>query len=321
MGVADSHSKVRASTRVDYGRLRRIAARPSQRGYFTSQQAQQSGIDRSRLSRLTRRGVVIREAHSCYRFTVGAAPSWRDRLAGQLLATQGIACGRTALALIELLAPPKTFDILVTRNGRNAVSPHHTTRLLASQDVVLADGLRALHPLRAIVDAAGGMSRRSVTKLIESAIVRGIIDPFALAQRARELRNSKRPGAQVVLDVLETLHPELERSRNEWEAALLQAVQRFGLPEPRVEAAVRLNGRRYLPDISWPEHRIALEFDGRDPHMRRATHDNDALRRNDFIEGGWLSFGVTATELRSGAARTLTQVANALAARSDSGTA
>ena len=158
-----------------------------------------------------------------------------------------------------------------------------------------------------------------MTKLIESAIVRGIIDPFALARRARELRNSKRPGAQVVLDVLATLHPELERSRNEWEAALLQAVQRCGLPEPRVEAAVRLNGRRYLPDVSWPEYRIALEFDGRDPHMRRATHDNDALRRNDFIEGGWLSFGVTATELAGGAVRTLKQVAKALKTRADSG--
>ena len=63
------------------------------------------------------------------------------------------------------------------------------------------------------------------------------------------------------------------------------------------------------------ERRVALEFDGRDPHMRRKVHDYDTARRNDFTDAGWRRFGITASALKKGDDRTFRQVARAITQR------
>ena len=149
--------------------------------------------------------------------------------------------------------------------------------------------------------------------MIESAVVRELVDPLRLSRRARELRNSKRPGCAIVLAILDELHPELRRSRNDWEALVVRRCSEFGLPRPSTEFEVIINGRRYFLDLAWPEFLVALEFDGRDPHMRRIVHDNDTLRRNDFTDAGWTRFGITSSELAVASTKTLQQVRRAIA--------
>jgi hypothetical protein len=84
------------------------------------------------------------------------------------------------------------------------------------------------------------------------------------------------------------------------------------LPLPKLEFEIHLDGHRYFADAAWPEQRVALEFDGRDPHMRRRVHDYDTGRRNDFADADWLHFGITATALQRRDDRTFQQVARAI---------
>ena len=298
-----------------YARLRRVARRRAQRGSFTSAQAQAAGLTRKKLWRLTQRGVVMREAPRVYRFAVAGTPTWQDRLAIELLATGGLACGLSAVALYGLVDPPAEPAVLVPRGSRSATRGRHTTRELAPTECVTVDGLRALAPVRAIIDSADRLPRGQAVSLVESAIVRGLVKPVALQRRATELSHAKRPGCRVVLSVLAQLHPELARSRNEWEALVARSAQRLGLPEPVLEHELFIDGRRYIADAAWPRQRVALEFDGRDPHMRRAVHDYDTARRNDFASAGWLRFGITAAQLTGGDDRPFSQVSAALAAR------
>lgn len=296
----------------NYARLRRIAARSSQRGHFTRAQALSCAVSRHRLSHLVTVGMLERTAPGLFRFVVASAPTWKDRLAGQLLKTGGVASGRTAAALFGLIEPHDGFDIMVPRRSRHANAPHHTTRDLPRHEIVQSDGLACLHPIRAIIDCASFVAPAITETMIESAVVKKLVAPADLERRARELRNSKRPGAIAVLQVLDGLHPELRRSRNEWEALVVRRVQEFGLPSPELEFALWIDGRRYILDAAWPEHRVALEFDGRNPHMRRAVFDNDNLRRNDLLADGWQRFGITSTELDRKDTRTLQLVALAL---------
>jgi very-short-patch-repair endonuclease len=148
--------------------------------------------------------------------------------------------------------------------------------------------------------------------MIERAIVRGLIDPLELERRARELRNSKRPGCRVVLGILAELHPELERSRNEWEALVVRRCRELGLPEPELEYEIWIDGEHYFLDAAWPDLLVTLEFDGRDPHMRRHVHDHDSRRRNDLAAAGWTRFGITSTDARRTDAKVFRQVAQAL---------
>jgi very-short-patch-repair endonuclease len=265
------------------------------------------------MHRMAKRGLVIRVAPRVYRFAVGRAPDWKDRLAAELLSTGGTACGCTAPALFGLTDAPDEPDVLVPRGHRLAsVHGRHTTRELLRGETAIVDGLRSLTPVRAILDAAHRMPHERAVEMIESAIVRGLVRPVALERRARELRHNKRPGCAVTLCILGDLHPELARSRNESEARVARRARELGLPEPVLEFEIVIDGRRYLADAAWPAARVLLEFDGRDPHMRRRVHDHDSGRRNDLVSASWRRFGITASALRSRDDRTFLQVARAI---------
>ncbi len=298
-----------------YGRLKRVARRPAQRGCFTAEQATAAGLTRVQLHRLLQRGVVERVGSRVYRFTVSAAPDWKDRLAAELLATGGIACGLSAAALQGLADPPGRPAVLVGRGSRAARPGRHTTRELDRSEWTTVDGLSTLGPIRMVLDATHRMSRSKATVLVESAIVKKLVEPAELERRARELANAKRPGCAVTLRILSNLHPELARSRNEWEALVVRRAREAGLPDPALEFELVIDGRRYIADAAWPDQRVALEFDGRDPHMRRSVHDYDTLRSNDFTSAGWLRFGITAAALGRRDSRVFRQVATALASR------
>ena len=305
-----------------YSELRRVARRPSQRGCFTSAQALAAGLTHHELARLLARGIVVREAPRIYRFGVTSARSWKDNLAAELLRTGGVACGLSAAALYGLADPPAEPCVLVSRGSRSAVPGRHTTRELAPSERVVVDGLRALSPVRTILDSVNRLPRHKAVALIESAIVKGLVKPIALERRATELSNAKRPGCGLTLKILAELHPELGRSRNEWEALVARRAKAFGLPAPHLEFGLFIDGRRYIADAAWPAQKVALEFDGRDPHMRRRVHDYDTGRRNDFASAEWLRFGITASALRRRDDRIFRQVANAIVRRStDRGTA
>lgn len=298
-----------------FARLRRLARRSSQRGCFTSAQASDAGLSRARLNRLAHQGSVLRVAPRVYRFTVGAASGWKELLAAELLSTGGIACGLSAAALYGLTEPPARPDVLMPRGTRGAVPGRRTTRDLASSEIATVDGLRALAPIRMVLDSVHRLPAARAVAFIESAIVSGLVKPFALEQRARELTHGKRPGCAVALRILADLHPELARSRNEWEALVTRRVKEFGLERPAIEFELYVDGRRYIADAAWPTAKVALEFDGRDPHMRKRVHDYDSTRRNDFASAGWIRFGVTADALKRRDDRAFRQVARAIAAR------
>ena len=304
-----------------FAELRRIARRAAQRGCFTAAQAGGAGFTPSQLHRLVKRGTVVVVLPRVYKFTVTAAPTWKDRLAAELLSTGGVAAGLTAPALYGLIDPPEKPDVLVPRGSRHAVPGRHTTRELTPAEVVTVAGFRALAPVRMVLDAVHRLPLRAAVALIESAVVRGLVKPGALERRARELRHGRRPGCAIALGILSDLHPELARSRNEWEALVARRAGEAGLTLPELEFELFVDGRRYLADAAWPAFKVALEFDGRDPHMRRSVHDYDSLRRNDFTSAGWLRFGITAAALRADSDRVFRQVAHAIAARAASGTA
>ena len=170
-----------------------------------------------------------------------------------------------------------------------------------------------------MLDSVHRLPRHAAISLIETAIVKGLVKPVALRRRATELSNVKRPGCAATLQILAELHPELARSRNEWEALVARRAKQSDLPLPDLEFELFIDGHRYLADAAWPAQKVALEFDGRDPHMRRSVHDYDATRRNDFTSVGWLRFGITASALNRRDDRTFAQVARAIERRTQHG--
>ena len=173
-------------------------------------------------------------------------------LAIELLSTGGVASGLSAVALHELTDPPPRPCVLVARGGRASGRDRHSTRDLPKHDCTIVDGLRTLAPPRAILDSAHRLPIAKSTRMVESAIVRKLVNPDLLRRRANELTHSKRPGCAIVLRILDELHPELARSRNEWEALVVRRAKEAGLEPPRLEYELFIDGRRYIADAAWP---------------------------------------------------------------------
>lgn len=70
-----------------------------------------------------------------------------------------------------------------------------------------------------------------------------------------------------------------------------------GMPEPSVNAAYRLSsGRTAIPDLSWPDYRVAAEYDGA-YHDRPGQWEDDVVRTEELVDDGWTVVHVLKHEL------------------------
>lgn len=68
-----------------------------------------------------------------------------------------------------------------------------------------------------------------------------------------------------------------------------------GLPAPRLNEPVDVgDGRFVIPDLSWPQFRVALEYDGA---WHAGQQDADAMRHERLVDAGWLVVHVRSHEL------------------------
>jgi hypothetical protein len=89
-------------------------------------------------------------------------------------------------------------------------------------------------------------------------------------------------------------------------------LHRSPLPDPVAQFTVRDGGRRVARvDFAWPEHRLALEYDGA-WHGEPGQFRRDRDRLNRLTAAGWRVIFVTAADLRSPDAL-LRRIAQALA--------
>ena len=78
--------------------------------------------------------------------------------------------------------------------------------------------------------------------------------------------------------------------RNPWSHAelLLQRVLlAAGIDGWVANRALRIGGRRYVPDICFPAHRLVLEFDGYAEHSKRQQFRDDRERQNALVTAGY----------------------------------
>ena len=69
-----------------------------------------------------------------------------------------------------------------------------------------------------------------------------------------------------------------------------------GIPEPESNPELSFDGRRIIPDLWWPEYRLAAEYDGR-YHADPAQWSHDLARSEVLADHGVRVIHVTAADL------------------------
>ncbi|HVE99610.1 MAG TPA: DUF559 domain-containing protein [Mycobacteriales bacterium] len=87
-------------------------------------------------------------------------------------------------------------------------------------------------------------------------------------------------------------------SRSELEAIFIELCRRAGVVLPEQNYAVRVGDRRAWLDACWPDLRLAVEIDGKAYHVLSEDWEQDLVRQNDLVLGGWTVLRFTAAALR-----------------------
>ncbi|HEU0041742.1 MAG TPA: hypothetical protein VFQ15_05270 [Jiangellaceae bacterium] len=154
------------------------------------------------------------------------------------------------------------------------------------------DGVRAVHPDRTFFDLAPKL-RLDDLVAVGDAILRRWSTLEALTVRASGL--SRRRGIVRAREALRLLRPGVD---SRMESILRMLVIRAGLPCPEVNVDVYVDGGWVArPDLSYPELKIAIEFDGDHHRTDKKQWRHDVFRGENMRDAGWIVIVLTADDV------------------------
>lgn len=191
------------------------------------------------------------------------------------------------------IGPPEPLHLALCRDLRRRPDGIVLHRYQHSIDVEYVDAVPVLRPARTFIDCATILSVRRLVWVGDWLVARGLVDMRTLrtevyeshldgVQRARRAAAMVRPGAESVRE-----------SDTRW--LLVTA----GLPEPPINRDLYAASGRFLGrgDLSYPEFRVLVEYDGWYHERTAAQRGHDVLRREGFEAAGWRVVVVTAGDL------------------------
>ncbi len=160
--------------------------------------------------------------------------------------------------------------------------------------LTMVDGRPATSAAWTAVEVARGLRRPRALATLDAALRTGTCDGREL--RAAVSRQAGRRGIVAVRDVIGLADARAE-SPMESEARLV--MHDGGLPAPELQyEIVDRNGRLWRLDFAWPDHRVAVEYDGFDWHSDREQFQRDRQKRAALNEMGWWLLSVVFDDVR-----------------------
>lgn len=248
------------------------------------------------------------------------AISHRGRLLAAVLACgPGSAISHLSAAVLWGLRdpPPAAIEAIVPCQTGRKIDGIRARRCRAptADEVTIHAGIPCTTPSRTIVDLAGILGRTSLRRAIEQAAVVKLLDLAALdgaVARARGRRGI--PALRAMIDPWRSEDERLPRMRSSLEARLLVAAVEAGLPRPRANVELRIDGHRLEVDLLWEEQRLVIETDGEQTHGTRAAFRRDRWRDQILVAAGYRTARVTWSQLEDETAATMARIRRMLEA-------
>ena len=213
--------------------------------------------------------------------------------------------GLTAAALHRLPLPIRFASETLLHVGVAAgqrrvdtfgVQAHHVG--LSGSDVIELHGLRVTSVERTWCDLA--TARLTIAELV-AAGDRAIWRRAPRTTLARLQRNidgyQGRRGSRLMRVAFGLLSDGADSAP---ESELRVAIIEAGFPAPAVNLPLETpSGERYSPDLSWPELKIAIEYEGDHHRSDREQWNHDIRRFGALQDAGWWIYRATAEDYQS----------------------
>jgi uncharacterized protein DUF559/transcriptional regulator with AbiEi antitoxin domain of type IV toxin-antitoxin system len=202
-----------------------------------------------------------------------------------------LACGRSALlshgsaaslwGIYDRWWTP--FEVIVeTARRRPGIRIHRAT--VDRKDVRRHLGIRVTSPARTVFDIAPRLTDRALTRAVNELRIERRLKLEHLAELVARL--PRHPGARRVKPLIETPKGP---TRSKLEDAFVAFTERFGLPQPELNARVA----GYEVDALFREQRVIVELDGYQFHGTRQAFEKDRERDAATLAAGFVTVRIT----------------------------
>jgi very-short-patch-repair endonuclease len=164
---------------------------------------------------------------------------------------------------------------------------------LTSDHVLQVGGVAVLAPARLLLElAADGWDRVDLVALVDAALHSHRVTSQQLTEALRW--GARRRGCRLARAVVDLADAGAE---SPMETRLRLIIVDAGLPGPQTNRPVKDGSRTVArPDLSYPEWKIAIEYDGAD-HATSPRRARDEARRVALRERGWTVLTFTSHEV------------------------
>jgi very-short-patch-repair endonuclease len=276
-------------------------------GPFNRAEAKGVGITRSQLrgARYRRLGAGL------YRWVgLNESPQLLLTAAAKRMPAGAAFSGRTAAWLHGLdLAPCDPIEVTIPEpSGSSRLAGASVRRAhLARNEVVRRRGLPTTSALRTVVDLGGRDPLKEGVVAADLFFHAGLVSIAELHSYVAD-----HPGARGVARLRRVVNLAEPKAESAMETRLRMLLVLARLPRPEVQVSIHDDEGRFLgrPDLFYPRHRLAIEFDGGN-HRDRLVDDN--RRQNGLVGAGLRLLRFTSSDVYGNPEGVASQVRQALA--------
>lgn len=256
-------------------------------GVVTRHFLEQVNLSRGQIEMRVRRHGWKSLGRGAYR--VLEARDMRDRLAGAVAAIDASAVSHESAAELHAFRLLPTGVAVISAHSRtthqfDGVLVHRTHDLDPSH-LTRVDGLPCTTVARTIVDLAPGVSDRRLGAILDDLVLRRRVELPEVDVVLSSIARQGKPGITRMRRVLASRWGE-DHSASILERRARSLLARSGLPRPVKEFPIPWSdGRRF--DDAYPDHRLAIEWDGRKYHGQFSAFEADRRRDREALENGW----------------------------------
>jgi very-short-patch-repair endonuclease len=174
----------------------------------------------------------------------------------------------------------------------------HRVRLPDADEVEVRDGIPCTTVSRTLVDMAGWTGWGSMRRLVEQAAILRLLD---VEEIDRILALGRRRGVPRLRTILVPWRDGSEpapKLRSRLEARLLPRLVEEGLPRPRCNVRLEIDGNWLEIDLLWEKQRLAIETDGEETHGTPVAFQRDRWRDQLLVAAGYRTSRITWAQVR-----------------------
>ena len=201
-------------------------------------------------------------------------------------------------------AAAEIHEVRRVRKGVPSVSVHsrtthtfpgvevHRNHDLAPAHIEIRGDLPVTTLPRTVIDLASVLNADHVRDIVTDLITEKRLTVEALGDVFDEVACRGKPGSTAIRAILEERGSGQDANASELERRGLVVLLEGGLPEPILEFGIPWDMSRRF-DVSYPEWRIAIEWDSRRWHLREDAFERDRARDRSALLHGWSVYRFT----------------------------